>query len=173
MIERGARVISYTDVIRSQYHAALEMLRQAVEKCPEALWDDPVDKAAFWHVAYHALFYTNLYLSETEATFAPWPRYRETYNLLAPAPWPPYPGPEITEKYTPADILEYAAFCDEQVDALIPALDLEAASGFEWLPMSKLELQIYSIRHLQQHTGELMERLGSRAGVDVDWVGMK
>ena len=39
--------------------------------------------------------------------------------------------------------------------------------------MGKLELQIYNLRHLQQHTGELMERLGSRAGIDVDWVGMK
>jgi hypothetical protein len=52
-------------------------------------------------------------------------------------------------------------------------LDPEAESGFYWLPMNKLELQIYNIRHLQQHTGELMERLGSRAGVEVDWVGMK
>ncbi len=38
--------------------------------------------------------------------------------------------------------------------------------------MSKAELQIYTIRHLQQHIGELMERLGSRAEVDVDWAGM-
>jgi hypothetical protein len=105
------------------------MLRQAVANCPDVLWDDPADKAAFWHVAYHALFYTNLYLSESEATFAAWPRCRETYNLLAPAPWPPYPGPQITKPYTPADILEYIAFCDAQVDALTPRLDPCAASG--------------------------------------------
>ena len=44
-------------------------------------------------------------------------------------------------------------------------------NGFDWLPMNKAELQIYTIRHLQQHAGEtLMERLGSRAGIDVDWV---
>jgi hypothetical protein len=161
------------NVIRSQFHAALEMLRQSVTRCPDALWDDPAGNAAFWHVAYHALFYTNLYLSESEATFAPWPKRRETYHLLGPAPWPPYPAPEITEPYTKADILEYVAFCDAQVDALTPRLDLDAASGFDWLPMSKLELQIYSIRHLQQHTGELMDRLGGRAGVEVDWVGMR
>ena len=55
----------------------------------------------------------------------------------------------------------------------VPQLDLEAESGFGWLPFGKLELQFYNIRHLQQHTGELMERLGTRAHVDVDWVGMK
>ncbi|MEZ4615731.1 MAG: hypothetical protein R2867_09500 [Caldilineaceae bacterium] len=30
--------------------------------------------------------------------------------------------------------------------------DLSAPSGFSWLPFTKFELQIYSIRHLQQHT---------------------
>jgi hypothetical protein len=52
-------------------------------------------------------------------------------------------------------------------------VDLEAASGFFWLPFDKLELQFYTIRHIQQHTGELMERLGTRANVEIDWVGMQ
>lgn len=55
----------------------------------------------------------------------------------------------------------------------MPRLNLEAASGFEWLPFNKLELQIYSIRHIQQHAGELMERLGTRADAEIAWVGMK
>ncbi len=41
------------------------------------------------------------------------------------------------------------------------------------MPFSKLELQFYTIRHIQQHTGEMMERLGTRAGAEIDWVGMK
>jgi len=48
---------------------------------------------------------------------------------------------------------------------------MDSPSGFDWQPISKLELQIYNIRHLQQHTGELMERLGSRANLDMDWIG--
>ncbi len=55
---------------------------------------------------------------------------------------------------------------------LVPQLNLEVESGLYWLPLNKAELQIYTIRHLQQHAGELMERLGSRAGIDVDWVGV-
>jgi predicted kinase len=42
-------------------------LKQAIEKCPDALWNDPADKNRFWHVAYHALFYTHLYLQPTDA----------------------------------------------------------------------------------------------------------
>jgi hypothetical protein len=39
--------------------------------------------------------------------------------------------------------------------------------------MGKLELQFYTIRHLQQHTGELCERLGTEAGIEIGWVGMR
>jgi hypothetical protein len=68
-------------------------------------------------------------------------------------------------------VLEYLAFCQQQVLDRAPATNLDAASGFDWLPFNKLELQMYNIRHLQQHAGELMERLGSRAGMEIDWVG--
>ena len=70
-------------------------------------------------------------------------------------------------------MLEYLAFCQRQVVERVPQVNLEAASGFDWLPFSKLELQLYTIRHIQQHTGELMERLGTRADVEIDWVGMQ
>jgi len=55
----------------------------------------------------------------------------------------------------------------------LPQTDLEAESGFYWLPFNKLELQFYNIRHIQQHTGELYERLGTRANIELDWVGMQ
>ncbi len=123
--------------------------------------------------AYHALFYTHLYLADSEAHFTPWPKHRKEYQFMGPTPWPPHAPPQIGEPYDKEAILEYLAFCQRHVTERAPQLDLEAASGFGWLPFGKLELQFYNIRHLQQHTGELMERLGARAGIDVDWVGMK
>jgi hypothetical protein len=63
--------------------------------------------------------------------------------------------------------------CQQQVDEKMRQLELDAESGFSWLPFSKLELQLYNIRHIQQHTGELMERLGTCANIDIDWIGMK
>ena len=52
-------------------------------------------------------------------------------------------------------------------------MDLEAQSGFYWLPFGKLELQFYNIRHTQQHTGELCERLGATGDIEVAWIGTK
>lgn len=160
-----------TSIVQSQFFAGLAMLEQTVTKCPDTLWDDNDDKTKFWHIAYHVLFYTHLYLQSGEVDFRPWVKHRETYELMGPAPWPPHPEPQIDEIYTKADILEYIEFCRQEVIAQYQEIDMSAPSGFSWLPFTKLELQIYSIRHLQQHTGELMERLGSRAGIDVDWVG--
>ncbi len=147
--------------IRSQYRAALDMLREAVVRCPEALWDAPEDQNRFWHVAYHVLFFTHLYLQRSQAEFRPWARHRERYHLL---------GTAVGEPYGKEDVLAYLEVCRGQVDERVADLDLAAQSGFRWLPFGKLELQLYNVRHVQQHTGELMERLGARAGVEVGWV---
>lgn len=165
--------MNITAVIRAQYGAALEMLRLAIVQCPDELWDDPHDKNPFWHVAYHALFYAHFYLQKTEADFTPWAKHLSGYNFLGPTPWPPHEPPKIERAYTRAEMLEYLLLCLAQADEILPQLDLSAASGFSWLPFNKLELQFYSIRHIQQHAGQLMERLSVRAGIEVDWVGTR
>ena len=152
-------------VIRSQYRASTEMLRQAVAKCPDWLWNDPQYKNRFWHVAYHALVYLHIYLQPSPEAFVPWEKHRDSCRHLDREP--------IGEPYTRDDILAYHAICLQHVDQQVPSLDLDAPSGFRWLPFSKLELQFYNIRHFQQHVGELCERLGVAAAVDVDWTGMR
>jgi len=154
--------MDYRQIIRSQYLATLEMLKQAIERCPATLWNDPADQNKFWHVAYHALYYTHLYLQPSEQDFEPWAKHRKSHDLAKAA-----------DPHSKEEILQYLAFCQQQVIEQVPQLNLDAESGFYWLSLSKAELQIYNIRHLQQHAGELMERLGSRAGIDVDWVDVK
>lgn len=159
--------------IISQYQAALDMLRQTIVQCPEPLWNAPGDKTKFWHIAYHALFYTHLYLQDSAETFTPWAKHRKDYQFIGQVPWPPHTPPQIEAPYDKDSLLEYLAFCQQQVEQQVPRLNIEAASGFDWLPFNKLELQLYNLRHLQQHAGELMERLGTRANIEVHWVVMK
>jgi hypothetical protein len=157
--------MSAKDIIKSQYHASLEMLRQAVIKCPDSLWRDRAYKNPFWHIAYHALFYTHLYLQASEEDFAPWAKQDTEFLRLDQEP--------AREPYNKEEILAYHEFCREQVEEQVASLDLDAESGFHWLPFNKLELQFYNIRHLQQHTGELCERLGATGDIEVGWVGTK
>ncbi len=69
-------------VIQSQYGASLDMLKQAVERCPASLWDDGRYRNRCWHIAYHALFYTHLYLQRSERDFSPWARHREQCQFM-------------------------------------------------------------------------------------------
>ncbi len=160
-------------IIQSQYLASLEMLKNAIANCPEWMWADPEPKNKFWHIAFHAIFYTHLYLQVAEKDFIAWDKHRDEYEFMGPLPWPPHELPKIGEPYTREEVLEYLELCKAQVNECLPRLNLDSdESGFFWLPFNKLELQFYNIRHLQLHTGELCERLGTQAGVDVHWVGM-
>jgi hypothetical protein len=157
-------------VIASQYRASLLMLRRAVAECPETAWDDPAQKNRFWHVAFHVLFYTHLYLQETEGAFAPWAKHRGETQFLGPLPWPPHRDPKIGAPYSPGEILEYLDLVEDEIGRRVPAMDLDAPSGFDWLPFGKLELQLYNIRHVQHHAGQLIDRLRA-FGISVGWVG--
>jgi hypothetical protein len=152
-------------VIKSQYLAALEMLKLAVVKCPDSVWNAPEDKNKFWHLAYHALFYTHLYLQQTIADFKPWEKHQDGLQQPGSA------AENAPAAFDREEILAYLSICQEEVEDKTRLLDLESDSGFEWLHFSKLELQFYNIRHLQQHVGELYERLGGRADIDLDWIG--
>jgi hypothetical protein len=112
------------------------------------------------------LFYTHLYLQPTEQDFVPWEKQQDGYRSLASE------GEREGEPYSKKDLLAYLQLCRGQVEEQVTAMDLEAESGFSWLPFDKLELQFYNIRHIQQHTGELYERLGAAGGPELRWVGM-
>lgn len=49
-------------ILKSQYHAALAMLRETIEQCPDDLWLATQHTNSFWQVAYHTLYFTHLYL---------------------------------------------------------------------------------------------------------------
>ncbi|MFZ1771379.1 MAG: DinB family protein [Caldilinea sp.] len=149
------------EAVRAQFMAAFAMLRATIEQCPASLWDDPADKNRFWQVAYHALFYAHLYLHPSHDMFVPWANHRETVELM---------DATTSALYTKAELLGFLDECEVHATEQVAALDFSAPSGFHWLHMNKLEVQLYNIRHLQLHIGELAERLSQRAAIDVSWV---
>ena len=150
-------------ILVSQYLASLEMLRQTIVACPEAVWNAPEDTNKFWHTAYHALHFVEEYLADSPQTFRPWAKYRPGYEE--------YPLPEDAPVYDRDTILEYVAYCQQHVKERLPQIDLAAMEKHPQPLYTMLELQIYNIRHIMQHAGELMERLAARDGAEIDWVG--
>jgi hypothetical protein len=159
-------------MIQRQMGSSLLMLEEAIRKCPEPLWNSPDYKNRFWHIAYHTVFYAHLYLQDSDKSFEPWPKHRVNYQYLGRVPWPPHDQPRINEPYGKNEVLEYLGFCKNEVENRIPPMRLEAESGFFWLPFSKLELQLYNIRHTQHHTGQLIDRLRTKEDIEVPWVAI-
>jgi len=158
-------------VLKGQYRASIEMLLQAITKCPESLWLAPDYTNRFWHIAYHALFCTHMYLQASEAEFGPWAKHRPNYQFLGSVPWPPYDRPKIEVPYSKAEILEFHEVCRGEIEDRVQSLELDLPSGFPWLRFSRMELHIYNIRHLQHHAGQLIDRLRTAGNIGVAWVG--
>src|ERR1035441_2686896 len=95
--------LNILDNVARQYRASLAMLGQVVHLCPECLWIDADYPNRFWHIAYHALFYTHLYLQPSEADFRPWAKHRQDSQYLGPRPWAPQETPQIQSPYTKVD----------------------------------------------------------------------
>jgi hypothetical protein len=161
----------------SQYHAALAMLREVVERYPEERWEADRRVNAPWQLAYHSLFFTHLYLQPEVAAFRPWKGHRSQVQHEDGIAGPADPGndlPLIPDPYTKAQVLEYLAFCDALVDEAVAALDLlSPQSGFHWYPIGKLEHQLVNLRHVQHHTAQLADRLRNDAGLGTRWVGSR
>ena len=158
-------------ILISQHEAALMMLRSAIGSCPDHLWDDGSQANRYWHIAYPALFYAHLYSNESEASHEAWSLARPEANFLGPLPWPPHALPEIGDPYSREELIAYADWLTPGLRRRIRRLSLRGPSGFPWLPFSRLELHIYSIRHIQHHAAQLIDRLRRAGGNGVGWVG--
>ncbi len=143
------------NALKAEYLASLEMLRDAVERCPEDLWGSAGKMPAVWQIAYHTLFFTHLYLQPGEAAFRPWEVHER----------PDDPTPLSRE-----EVLRYLAFVESMVGTWVDALDLESPDcGFPWYKVPKLNHQLVNIRHVQGHVGQI-DTLLRQAGLEaVDW----
>lgn len=159
--------------IQEQYHAGIAMLTECVAKCPDDLWPGGAYPRPFWRIAFHATYFTHLYLGQNEAVYHPWPARPAENPELWQHPWSvePYELPEDVAPYTKEQILDYIAYLDTLIDPTVSTLDLEALeTGFSWYKnISKLSHQLMNLRHLQGHVGQLSELLMAH-GIDIDWV---
>lgn len=162
---------SISAIIASQYRAGLGMLRQVIERVPEEQWNTEGYNSPNWQIAYHVAWATKFYLGPDPESYEPFPNAIEGAESLGGAQdWEnPEVGITLEGHHTQAELL---SFLDDIHNTLLPsieALPLEQDSGFEWYPYSRLELHINSIRHIQHHTAQLIERLKLKGISGFSW----
>lgn len=103
------------------------------------------------------MYYAHKYLQPSNRVFVRW-KGRGTTN-----------GDVAISK---DELLEYLRYVEEQVPQRLRNAKFDAGSGFSSYPnVDRLEMHLINIRHIQQHAGELYERLGNRARVKLRWAG--
>jgi hypothetical protein len=158
-----------------QFGAAIDTLGDALRDCPDELWEarlwqDQPDQwvaagfGAFWYLGYHTLFWLDLYLTGAEEGFAP------------PAPFDLVEmetSEVLPRTYTRDELLRYLEACRRKCQATLDALSTEQAyrlCRFPWGELPFAELQLYNLRHVQEHAAQLHLFLGQQAGKATRWV---
>jgi hypothetical protein len=164
-------------IIGRQFAAAIQMLRSALEACPDDLWDERAYGTPFWHLAYHTLFYTDFYLSDDANTFQA-RNFHVEKAIFLPGEYEQFGGVVTTPEkaFTKSQLLDYADHClrksDETFKRLTDKRALERC-GFPWYELNVGEFLMNNLRHIQHHTGQLIVLLRRHRRVGVDWLGTR
>ena len=162
----------WLSILWGQFGAAIDMLENALQKCPPdlwaaPLWDDPASPpglSEFWYVSYHTLFWLDLYLSGAVEGFTPPPPF--TLDELDSA------GVLPERQYSREELLTYLAHCRSKCRQTIGALTDESIRQrcvFPWGEVSFAELLLDNMRHVQEHGAQLNLVLGQKAGITNHW----
>ena len=158
-----------------QFGASIDMLSECLRDCPhelweKSLWDDQPDQwvasgfSSFWYLSYHTLFWLDLYLTGAEEGFTP-PAPFDLVEMEA--------GESLPRIYTREELLGYLETCRRKCQETINTMSNEQARrlcSFSWGELSFAELQLYSLRHVQEHGAQLRMFLGQQAGKSTGWV---
>ncbi|MEM9354353.1 MAG: DinB family protein [Planctomycetota bacterium] len=159
-------------IVGDQYEAVFCTLAMCVDACPEVSWDAPVGDLAFCQVVFHTLFFSDLYTgvdirSQREQAFhREHAEFFRDYEELADR--------RQTLLYDRTTTESYLQHCREKASSAVRsenAASLQAACGFYSLKLTRAELHIYNIRHVQHHAAQLSLRLRLDTGDGVPWVG--
>ncbi len=159
---------SYNKMIWGQYGAALDMLENAIDMCPEDLWSAEAQSPfhEFWYMAYHTLFWADLFLFGSIDGFRP----PEPFGLEELDPAGAFPN----RKYDRAELKHYLVHCREKAQLTFAEMTEEqAAHTFDtrWGALTFPELQLYAMRHIQHHAAQLNLILRQQADQAPGWVG--
>jgi hypothetical protein len=162
------------EILWLQFGAAIETLQNALNACPDDLWQAHLWRAPegrpefteFWYVAYHAVFWLDYYCSESAEGFtAPPPFTLSEFDMDGAMPERVYTKQELIA------YLEYArAKCRAQIESITDENEPQQVRN-NWRVKTVAELLLYNMRHVQEHAAHLNMLLGQKTDSAPGWVG--
>lgn len=140
----------WKEAVWGQFGAAIDMLENAIVACPESLWNDRSRQPEFWQLAYHTLFWLDLYLTDGLEGFAPPAPF--TLSELNSEAEP------VKRPYTRDELQAYLRHGRRKCRAFLDSLTEEQSrnrSPFDWTLFTVAELLLYNLRHVQHGAAQL------------------
>ncbi len=141
---------TWQTIIWHQFGAAIDMLENAINACPENVWGDRSRNPEYWYTVYHTLFFLDFYCFGTDKGFLP----PKPFNLdeLDPA------GILPDRVYRKEEMLTYLEHGRNRARAAVAALtedSFDKRCAYERPDVTNAELIVYSMRHVQHHAAQL------------------
>jgi len=163
---------TFKALITNQYEAVFCLWNTCIDRCPDSRWDEPIVNLAFCQVAFHTLFFTDVYLGrdfeavrdqafhrDNAGSFRDYEELEDRKQELL------YDRPFLQSYLT-----HYRTRASEVI-AAETAETLGAPSGFPRKDFSRAELHVCNIRHMHHHAAHVSLRLKLDANVDIPWFG--
>lgn len=178
----------FVEACERQYLRSFDMLRQALELCPDELWAAEGDDVPFWRQAYHTLMVTEGYATAEFETVGGPAVERVFGGLREPGPGEPSYLPRVEALgalmdagQAPTGVLgreEALAYLESVVEDCRASLERDAtrdpsdpaSNPFPWTGSTVYDKHMYNLRHLHHHLGRMNGFLRRRADIGNPWV---
>ncbi len=172
----------FVNCLRSNFAAAIDMLRNAVSMCTDDLW---AEHDRFYSLAWHTTIFLDYYLTFPVSGFKPaLPYVLADINTL-----PPGAVDDVLpeQPYTREELLDALTLIRQKCLGLFEAVPTEGLNA-RWIEPHEvamhglcpavvehytvLEILFYNLRHVQHHVGQMNMILREKIDTVPDWVAM-
>ncbi|WP_207632462.1 DinB family protein [Foetidibacter luteolus] len=173
---------AFRQCLWKNFGAAIDMLKSAVELCPDELWQN---EKKFFYLACHTAIFLDYYLTIPVREFSP----LLPFTLVDADKLPPEAVDDVIPNrlYSRQEIMDYLSVARAKCKNLLtlPAAD---KLNSRWIEDDEinlhglcpaivenytiLEILFYNLRHVQHHVAQLNVILRQKAGTAADWVSL-
>ena len=154
----------------AQYEAAFLTLKNCLDACPIEIWNGPVVNHSFNQSLFHALFFADVYLGEHVDELEQQDFHRENVDTFAG--YEEWEDRKPENSYSKSFLNAYLEHDLEKMRRTVGSqgeTELQSKVSFHWLDLTRAELHVYNIRHLQHHAAQLIMRLRLHTDVNIGW----
>lgn len=162
---------TFRQLIAHQYEAAFCTLNDCIDRCPEEAWDAPIGNLTLSQVAFHTLFFADLYLGPDVESLRQQPFHRDNTGFFRD--YEELEDRRQQHRYHRPSIKRYLDHCRRKAQTVVPGESeetLNGPSGFYWKKYNRAELHVNNIRHIQHHAAQLSLRLRNDFAREVRWM---